>query len=256
MRRQVAKQCPCAAGSRRPTQPGVDVRLSPRSSAARPRRSRSGAACAARRSPAVAAPVCGIIDIEGAWRFAHEDLAAEPGRRRSAARRRPTSAWRNHGTAVVGEFGGDRNGFGIIGIAPDANVRAVVDLRRRGLGRRDPSGARTLLSAGDIILIELHRPGPRSTSASRLDQRGYIAIEWWPDDFAAIRYAIAKRRDRRRSGRQRRGEPRRRDLRQPGRRASRRPGRTRSTRPNRELRRGRRRRRRAAAGHARPRSRA
>ena len=26
----------------------------------------------------------------------------------------------------------------------------------------------------------------------RDDQRGYIALEWWPDDFAAIRYATAK----------------------------------------------------------------
>ena len=24
----------------------------------------------------------------------------------------------------------------------------------------------------------------------RQGQRGFIAIEWWPDDFAAIRYAV------------------------------------------------------------------
>ena len=33
--------------------------------------------------------------------------------------------WRNHGTAVVGEFGGDVNGFGVTGISPDAQVRAI-----------------------------------------------------------------------------------------------------------------------------------
>ena len=32
----------------------------------------------------------------------------------------------------------------------------------------------------------MHRPGPRFNFATRADQRGYIAVEWWPDDFAAI----------------------------------------------------------------------
>jgi hypothetical protein len=49
-----------------------------------------------------------------------------------------------------------------------------------------------MLNAGDIILIELHRPGPRFNFQNRDDQRGYIAIEWWDDDFAAIRYATNK----------------------------------------------------------------
>ena len=48
------------------------------------------------------------------------------------------------------------------------------------------------LSAGDIILLELHRPGPRFDFQARDDQRGYIAIEWWPDDLAAVRYATGK----------------------------------------------------------------
>ena len=48
------------------------------------------------------------------------------------------------------------------------------------------------LSAGDIILIELHRPGPRHAFANRNDQLGYIAVEWWPDDYAAILYAVSR----------------------------------------------------------------
>ncbi|MGA7215447.1 MAG: S8 family serine peptidase, partial [Terrimicrobiaceae bacterium] len=34
--------------------------------------------------------------------------------------------------------------------------------------------------------------GPRFDFANRADQRGYIAIEWWPDDLAAIRYATGR----------------------------------------------------------------
>src|SRR5262249_48247106 len=45
------------------------------------------------------------------------------------------------------------------------------------------------LRAGDIILLEIHRPGPGASGAG---QDGFIAVEWWPDDFAAIRYAVAR----------------------------------------------------------------
>ena len=135
--------------------------------------------------------------------------APEPGRASSAARRPTDLGWRNHGTAVVGEFGGDRNGLGVIGIAPRRR-RRHLDLRRAGIRRRHPRRRPTGSDAGDIILIELHRPGPRHDFADRADQGGYIAIEWWPDDFAAIRYAVEPRRHRGRGGRQRRREPRRR----------------------------------------------
>ena len=40
---------------------------------------------------------------------------------------------------------------------------------------------------GDIILLEIHRGGP---NANGQGQFGYIAVEWWPDDLAAIRYAV------------------------------------------------------------------
>ena len=99
-------------------------------------------------------------------------------------------AWRNHGTAVLGEFSGDRNPIGITGICPDANVRAISHgtLGSAAAIRR----AADLLGAGDIILLEMHRPGPRHNFASRDDQLGYIAVEWWPDDFAAIVYATSR----------------------------------------------------------------
>jgi hypothetical protein len=131
-----------------------------------------------------------IIDIEGAWRFTHEDLAQNQGGMVFGAASSDLD-WRNHGTAVIGEFGGDRNTFGITGICPDANVRAISIFGGVGSARAIRQAA-DLLNPGDVILIELHRPGPRHTFASRLDQAGYVAIEWWPDDYQAIRYAVNK----------------------------------------------------------------
>jgi hypothetical protein len=66
-----------------------------------------------------------------------------------------------------------------ISIFPDgaaASIRAAADI----------------LKPGDIILIELHYPGPRFNFDSPQGQRGYIPAEWWPDNLAAIRYATQK----------------------------------------------------------------
>lgn len=131
-----------------------------------------------------------ILDIEGAWRFTHEDLLRNQG---GVVGGTPTNslAWRNHGTAVVGVVGGDQNGIGISGICPKANVSAVSIFG--GMGSAGAIWhAANRLGPGDIILVELHRPGPRFDFQSRRDQRGYVAIEWWPDDFDAIRYATAR----------------------------------------------------------------
>ncbi|MGH3788009.1 MAG: S8 family serine peptidase [Pseudonocardiaceae bacterium] len=140
-----------------------------------------------------------VIDCEWGWRFTHEDLTqnssgvlvgsslsydadptADTSNNRSV----------NHGTAVVGEIGGDTNVLGITGIAPDATVGAAsfASFSSASTVRR----AADKLGAGDIILLEIHRPGPRHNFQSREDQLGYIAIEWWPDDFAAIQYAVGK----------------------------------------------------------------
>jgi hypothetical protein len=131
-----------------------------------------------------------IIDIEGAWRFSHEDLGQNQGGVVGGTQSTDIG-WRNHGTAVVGEFSGDRNSFGITGICPDANVRAISIFGTTGSAGAIRQAA-DLLNPGDIILIELHRAGPRFNFQARNDQRGYIAIEWWPDDFDAIRYATSR----------------------------------------------------------------
>lgn len=129
-----------------------------------------------------------VIDIEGAWRFTHEDLLQNQGGVIGGTQSTDIG-WRNHGTAVVGVFGGDENAFGVTGISPLANTRAISIF---GAGMSSASAIRQAadaLSAGDIILIELHRAGPDANGSG---QDGFIAIEWWPDDFAAIVYAVSR----------------------------------------------------------------
>ncbi|GHE64985.1 hypothetical protein GCM10018785_37430 [Streptomyces longispororuber] len=130
-----------------------------------------------------------VIDVEGAWQLSHEDLSAKLA---GVVIGTPIQdlAWRNHGTAVLGVIGGDRNGFGVTGIAPDA-VTAAASFLPSGTAATIHAAA-DRLARGDVILLELHRPGPRFEFEARDDQRGYIALEWWPDDYAAVRYATAK----------------------------------------------------------------
>jgi len=123
-----------------------------------------------------------IIDLEWSWRFTHEDLAQNMGGLVAGA----STGSDNHGTAVIGEIGADSNGVGCVGICPDAVVSTVAFSMPSAAAIRT---AADRLRPGDIMLLEIHRPGP---GASGSGQDGYIAIEWWPDDFAAIRYAVSK----------------------------------------------------------------
>ncbi len=123
-----------------------------------------------------------VIDCEWSWNLGHEDLLTNSGGVVVGGSAGNT----NHGTAVMGEIGGDRNTAGITGIAPDAVVSAAAFSIPTAQAIRQ---AADKLGPGDIILLEIHRQGP---GASGSGQDGYIAIEWWPDDFDAIRYATNK----------------------------------------------------------------
>jgi len=129
-----------------------------------------------------------IIDCEWAWRFTHEDLTQNQGGVVAGTQVNDLPS-RNHGTAVMGEFGGDRNTFGITGICPDAVASGSSFSQPTASAIRQ---AADKLGPGDIMLLEIHRAGPRYNFQGRADQAGYIAVEWWPDDFDAIRYAISR----------------------------------------------------------------
>ncbi|HEX2026338.1 MAG TPA: S8 family peptidase [Actinomycetota bacterium] len=118
-----------------------------------------------------------IIDLEWGWRFTHEDLLHNQGGVLAGT----NSASDDHGTAVLGEISGDRNPFGITGIAEDAWVAAISFTTVPIAAAIKMAADR--LGPGDIILLEVHRFGPRSR---------WLPVEWWPADFEAIRYAVTK----------------------------------------------------------------
>jgi Subtilase family len=137
-----------------------------------------------------------MIDVEGNWNFTHEDLVRNPGRIVfGVADTTPTVI--DHGTAVMGIVRADRNDFGVTGIAPDTTFfgASTVPL---GTAPAILAGANAL-RPGDILVLELQRYGPAfdfgpppGTGDVFYQQQGCIPVEWWPDDFAAIRYATAR----------------------------------------------------------------
>lgn len=131
-----------------------------------------------------------IIDIEDGWNFQHEDLLCNAcgvvfGR----------ASDDDHGTAVLGIFSGDDNCFGVKGIASDAVVSAASatwdDHGQKWNAAAAIYSAADRLKSGDVILLEMHAPGPNS-SDDWSTQRGFIPIEYWDTEFAAITYATTK----------------------------------------------------------------
>ncbi|HST60157.1 MAG TPA: S8 family serine peptidase [Longimicrobium sp.] len=130
-----------------------------------------------------------IVDVEGAWIFNHEDLRERQGGV-IAGTERSNPYVRNHGTSAAGIVSGDANGYGVTGISPDA-VISGASIYPRGTAYAIRAAA-DHLAPGDVILLELHRPGPAVDFDNPDDPFGWMAVEWWPDDFAAIRYATRR----------------------------------------------------------------
>lgn len=124
-----------------------------------------------------------MIDVELGWNMTHEDLPAPFFTHGNITSNLDN---RNHGTAVLGEIRGSDNGFGVRGITPDAQVGAS--------SAYFSSVSNALMTAwqaldeGDVILIELHAPGP---NADGTGQFGYVPMEYWQDNFDAIMTIVA-----------------------------------------------------------------
>jgi hypothetical protein len=140
-----------------------------------------------------------IVDIEGGWQIGHEDLDIKAGDLLAGSNVLDQD-WRSHGTAVLGQLVGVDNAYGITGIASDARAKMI------GVqGSNDPTVANAIniaasyLLPGDIILIELHHPGPvsRKTCDPRCmvcdpekgGQFEFVPSEYWLGPFDAIKQA-------------------------------------------------------------------
>lgn len=131
-----------------------------------------------------------IVDIESGWNFLHEDLIET----QSGVLYGCNGAYQDHGTAVLGIFSGDDSGArGVTGISPKARAAAASAFYDDVNQKWNAAGAifemADVLSPGDIILLEMHAPGPNARGAP---QQGYIPIEYWDSEFDAIRFATFK----------------------------------------------------------------
>jgi hypothetical protein len=126
-----------------------------------------------------------VIDVEQHWVIDHEDLPPP-------FFYAPASFQGNadHGTAVAGVIVGQENGFGVTGLAPLSGIgySSWVDVGVASAIAR----AAAELSAGDAVLIEVHAPGPVTTTCGcNPGQCNYVAMEFFQAEFDAIQTATA-----------------------------------------------------------------
>ena len=124
-----------------------------------------------------------VVDIELAWLWEHEDLTAPFYTNGEVL---DDQAWRNHGTAVMGSIRGSDDGSGVRGVAPLCLVGGA-SIATLSVPEAILEAAESM-AIGDIILIELHAPGP---NANGIGEYGYVPIEYWQDNFDAILIATA-----------------------------------------------------------------
>ena len=126
-----------------------------------------------------------IVDVELGWQTTHEDLPAffhiggtpssDPGNI-------------NHGTAVIGEMVAIDNGYGVTGISNLAQAGF-----ESAASQATSSAVTNASIAGDVVLIELHQPGPAVSGSCDCNpsQCHFVPMEWSQDVFDAIANATA-----------------------------------------------------------------
>jgi len=147
-----------------------------------------------------------IVDIERTWNLNHEDLSNRaPGALTGPApvpsRHSPNTFYdEQHGTAVLGILGADRDAHGIAGIAYDSRLRAVTSTTKNGDNIANAIlFAVDHLQVGDVILIEAQTPGPNYGNACSAPPagthdafaHGLVPVEYYDAEFDAIKTATA-----------------------------------------------------------------
>lgn len=126
-----------------------------------------------------------IADIEFSMDVNHEDLPAL-----FVGVGLDNTSYRDHGTAVMGVVGAVNNGFGVTGIAHNAQIGFVS---HSGIGVAEAiRQAADAVGRGGVIIIEVHYSSFVDTTCScNQGQCGYIPAEFFQGNYDAIRYAVA-----------------------------------------------------------------
>ena len=128
-----------------------------------------------------------LIDIEKGWFLGHEDLQPQQ-IQLLAGTNVPLS--HGHGTAVLGTIMARENNLGGVGIAPGVQADLMSwATTPQGPGSRQEvakriAAATKILSAGDVILLEIQFPGPSGGPT-------HLPVETQADIFQAIQLATA-----------------------------------------------------------------
>lgn len=132
-----------------------------------------------------------IVDVEFAWRLDHEDLP--PMFLRDIGLNPEVYSAADHGLAVLGVLCAQRNGYGFTGVAPGALVGVCTWLTVSAYAGAVERAAMHL-RRGDILVVEVHVPGPTSTVDDVLQNRqtGFVPMEHVPAAYDAIERATAR----------------------------------------------------------------
>jgi hypothetical protein len=126
-----------------------------------------------------------VVDVEGGWELAHEDLTAH-GATLIGGTNSTNLLWRRHGTSVLGEICASDNAVGCVGIAPN-----VASVRVSSIFGSSYSGAILAalpsMSFGDLLLIELQTTAFTTPTGDPV----YGPIEVVDINYEAIRLATA-----------------------------------------------------------------
>ena len=155
-----------------------------------------------------------ICDVESNWNFNHREFSNNGGLRLAGGSPIDFRDYRSHGTAVVGIYGSN-NDFQEV-TPTGATTPTAVSIGTTGIAYNatklaasvssspiyNISGAITTamerMSAGDIILVEQHLPGPNSDYSPQGVigmirnglQQGFVPVEWYRENYDTIRVAV------------------------------------------------------------------
>jgi hypothetical protein len=132
-----------------------------------------------------------VMDLEWQWCYTHEDLPISSSDVVNGSTGNSVD-YMNHGTAVLGEFGSCRNGYGMSGISHDVRVK-MADFDSEPSWAANITTADSYLLAGEVMLLEIHIGGPDSGEdcVCNCDQFEMVPVEWDAASFDAISTATA-----------------------------------------------------------------